>query len=103
MSWLVLLVAGLLEVVWAVGLKYANGLSRPYIFTVCAIAMFISVALLAIAMRNIPLGVAYAVWTGIGIVGTFVAGCLLAESINAMQCVSILLILVGLVGLKLSN
>jgi quaternary ammonium compound-resistance protein SugE len=103
MSWLVLLVAGLLEVVWAVGLKYANGLSRPHIFAACAVAMFISVALLAIAMRNIPLGVAYAVWTGIGIIGTFIAGSLLAESISAMQCISILLILVGLVGLKLSN
>jgi quaternary ammonium compound-resistance protein SugE len=103
MSWLFLLAAGLLEVVWAVGLKYANGLSRPYVFLVCAVAMVISVALLGIAMRNIPLGVAYAVWTGIGIVGTFIAGLVLAESISAMQCVSILLILVGLVGLKLSN
>ena len=103
MSWLFLLAAGLLEVLWAVGLKYANGLSRPHIFAACAVAMLISVALLAIAMRNIPLGVAYAVWTGIGIVGTFLVGLLLSESINATQCISILLILVGLVGLKLSN
>jgi quaternary ammonium compound-resistance protein SugE len=103
MNWLILLLAGLLEVVWAVGLKYTHGFSRlvPSVITVTgAIA---SVWLLAIAMRSLPLGTAYAVWVGIGTVGAFIAGIVLfGESAGWLRIASVMLIVAGLIGLKLS-
>ena len=101
MNWLILLVAGLLEVVWAVGLKYTEGFTRlgPSALTLAAMAG--SVGLLGLAMRTLPLGTAYAVWTGIGTVGTAVAGMLmLGEPAGALRLGCIGLIVAGIVGLK---
>ncbi|MDB7012133.1 quaternary ammonium compound efflux SMR transporter SugE [Escherichia coli] len=104
MSWIILVIAGLLEVVWAVGLKYAHGFSRltPSVITVTA--MIVSMALLAWAMKSLPVGTAYAVWTGIGAVGAAITGIvLLGESANPMRLASLALIVLGIIGLKLST
>lgn len=102
MAWLVLLAAGLFEVGWAVGLKYTDGFTRlwPTLGTVAA--MVISFTLLGLALRTLPLGTAYAVWTGIGTVGTVILGILLfAESTDVVRLGCIALIVAGIVGLKL--
>jgi quaternary ammonium compound-resistance protein SugE len=102
MSWFLLLVAGLLEVAWAVGLKYCAGFTRlwPSVFTLVSMAG--SVGLLGLALRQLPLGTAYAVWTGIGTVGTAIAGMLLlGEPAGALRLGAIALIVAGIVGLKL--
>ncbi|CDL79862.1 quaternary ammonium compound efflux SMR transporter SugE [Xenorhabdus cabanillasii] len=104
MSWLILLIAGLLEVVWAVGLKYTQGFSRlvPSLITISA--MSVSVGLLAYAMKNLPAGTAYAVWTGIGAVGTAIFGIIvLGESANFARILSLGLIIVGIIGLKFAS
>ncbi len=104
MAWLYLFVAGLMEVAWAVGLKYTEGFTRlwPSVWTLAALAL--SMALLAAALRTLPLGTAYAVWTGIGAVGTAALGiALFGESASAARLVCIGLILAGLVGLKLTS
>jgi len=104
MSWILLLIAGLLEVAWAAGLKTSEGFTRlwPSVFTlITAVGSFV---LLAIAMRQLPLGTAYAVWTGIGAVGAFVFGIVyMGEALSAARIVSAMLIVAGLVGLKLSS
>ncbi|EGF6523520.1 quaternary ammonium compound efflux SMR transporter SugE [Salmonella enterica] len=103
MSWIILLIAGLLEVVWAVGLKYTHGFSRlpPSIITITA--MVISMALLSWAMKTLPVGTAYAIWTGIGAVGAAITGILLlGESASPARLLSLGLIVVGIIGLKLS-
>ncbi len=103
MSWLVLLIAGLLEVVWAVGLKYTHGFSRLVPSVITVVAMVASMALLAWAMKTLPVGTAYAVWTGIGAVGAAIAGIvLLGESASLMRIASLVLIVVGIIGLKVS-
>lgn len=103
MSWLVLLIAGLLEVVWAVGLKYTHGFSRLVPSAITIVAMVASMALLAWAMKTLPVGTAYAVWTGIGAVGAAIAGIvLLGESASLMRIASLALIVVGIIGLKIS-
>lgn len=102
MAWLILVVAGLLETAWAVGLKYTEGLTRfwPTVFT--AAALLLSVGLLAVAVRNLPLGTAYAVWTGIGTVGTVIIGILVfGESTAVLRLLCIGAIVAGIVGLKL--
>lgn len=102
MAWVILFVAGLFEVAWAVGLKYTEGFSRfwPSVGTVAA--MVASVALLGIAVKTLPLSTAYAVWTGIGAVGAVILGIVLfQESASAPRLVCVGLILVGIVGLKL--
>ncbi len=102
--WIILVIAGLLEVVWAVGLKYTHGFSRltPSVITVTA--MIVSMALLARAMKSLPVGTAYAVWTGIGAVGAAITGIvLLGESANPMRLASLALIVLGIIGLKLST
>ncbi|MBD2783846.1 quaternary ammonium compound efflux SMR transporter SugE [Xenorhabdus sp. DI] len=104
MSWLILLIAGLLEVVWAVGLKYTHGFSRliPSLMTISA--MVVSMGLLAYAMKNLPAGTAYAVWTGIGAVGTAIFGIMvLGESANFARILSLSLIVAGIIGLKLAS
>ena len=104
MAWLYLFVAGLMEVGWAVGLKYTEGFTRlwPSVWTLAALAL--SMALLAAALRTLPLGTAYAIWTGIGAVGTAVLGiALFGESASAARLACIGLILAGLVGLKLTS
>ncbi|WP_250513506.1 quaternary ammonium compound efflux SMR transporter SugE [Caballeronia sp. INDeC2] len=104
MSWILLFIAGLLEVAWAAGLKSSDGFTRlgPSIFTIItAIGSFV---LLAIAMKQLPLGTAYAVWTGIGAVGAFVFGIVfMGEALSAARIVSAVLIVAGLVGLKISS
>ncbi len=102
MAWLVLLMAGVFEVVWAVGLKYAEGFTKPLASTVTVIGMVVSVGLLSIALKSIPLGTGYAVWTGIGAVGTALAGMMLfGESRATMRLVCMAMIVAGIVGLKL--
>ncbi|MDP9648064.1 MULTISPECIES: quaternary ammonium compound efflux SMR transporter SugE [Paraburkholderia] len=104
MSWILLFVAGLLEVAWAAGLKSSDGFTRlwPSVFTiVTAVGSFV---LLAMAMRQLPLGTAYAVWTGIGAVGAFIFGIvMMGEALTVARIASAALIVVGLVGLKLSS
>src|SRR5690606_30602772 len=99
MSWLILLLAGLFEIAWAVGLKYTDGFTRPLPTLLTVGAMVISVGLLGLAMKQLPLGTAYAVWTGIGAVGTVIAGIVLfGESLSLLRAVSVLLIICGLMG-----
>lgn len=102
MAWTVLLVAGLLEIGWAVGLKYTEGFTRLVPTLATGIALVLSMALLGIAVRTLPLGTAYAVWTGIGTVGTAVLGiALFGESAAATRLACIGLIVAGIVGLRL--
>ena len=101
MSWIYLLIAGLLEIVWAIGLKYTNGFSRlwPSVATICA--MIASFAFLAPALKSIPIGTAYAVWTGIGAAGTAIIGiAFLGESRELLRILCLALIITGVVGLK---
>ncbi|WP_175944274.1 quaternary ammonium compound efflux SMR transporter SugE [Caballeronia sp. BCC1704] len=104
MSCILLFIAGLLEVAWAAGLKSSDGFTKlgPSVFTlVTAIGSFV---LLALAMRQLPLGTAYAVWTGIGAVGAFVFGIVfMGEAVSAARIVSAVLIIAGLIGLKLTS
>lgn len=102
MSWIYLVIAGLLEVAWAVGLKYTVGFTRlwPSVFTV--VTMAASVGMLGLALRQLPLGTAYAIWTGIGTVGTAIFGMLmLGEPAGALRLLAIALIISGIVMLKL--
>ncbi|KEY59701.1 quaternary ammonium compound efflux SMR transporter SugE [Serratia sp. DD3] len=104
MAWIILIFAGLLEVVWAIGLKYTHGFSRlmPSLITLAAMAA--SMILLANAMKTLPAGTAYAVWTGIGAVGAAIMGMiLLGESASMMRILSLCLIIAGILGLKFSS
>jgi quaternary ammonium compound-resistance protein SugE len=102
MTWLILLGAGLLEVAWAVGLKYSAGFTRPLPAVLTLLAMAGSVLMLGLALRQLPLGTAYAVWTGIGTVGTAIYGiAVLGEPAGAARLVCIALIVAGILGLKL--
>jgi len=104
MSWLILLIAGLLEIGWAVGLKYTDGFTRPLPTALTVLAIALSMGLLAIAMRELPAGTAYAIWTGIGAVGTVIAGIILFnESTAILRLISVALIVAGIIGLKLSH
>jgi len=103
MSWIILFFAGLFEVGWAVGLKYTDGFSRPLPTALTIAAMAISLGLLGLAMKELPLGTAYAIWTGVGAVGTVIAGIILfGESMALVRLVSVALIVAGLIGLKVS-
>ena len=102
MAWAVLVVAGLFEIGWAVGLKYSDGFTRPWPTTLTVAAMVISMVLLGLAAKDLPIGTAYAVWTGIGAAGAFVLGILLfREPATALRILCVSLIIVGVVGLKL--
>jgi quaternary ammonium compound-resistance protein SugE len=104
MAWLNLVIAGVFEVVWAIGLKYTDGFTKlwPSIGTLAA--MVASIGFLAQALKSIPLGTGYAVWTGIGAVGTAILGILLfGESRNLFRLTSILVIVIGIVGLRLTS
>jgi quaternary ammonium compound-resistance protein SugE len=104
MAWVLLLIAGLFEIGWAIGLKYTDGFSRlwPSIGTI--VSMIISVALLSFAMRSLPVGTAYAVWTGIGAVGTVLLGIVLfGEAITVARLTCVALIVAGILGLKLAS
>ena len=103
MSWLILIIAGLLEVVWAVGLKYTHGFSRLTPSVITLVAMVASMALLSWAMKTLPVGTAYAIWTCIGAVGAAITGILLlGESASPARLISLMLIVCGIIGLKLS-
>ena len=103
MSWVILFFAGLFEVGWAVGLKYTDGFSKPLPTALTIVAMAISLGLLGLAMKELPLGTAYAIWTGVGAVGTVIAGIILfGESMALFRLASVALIISGLVGLKIS-
>jgi quaternary ammonium compound-resistance protein SugE len=104
MAWFLLIIAGLLEVAWAIGLKYTDGLTKTLPTTGTLAAMIVSVWLLGVAMKSLPVGTAYSVWVGIGAVGTVILGILLfKEPANAARLVSIGLIIAGIVGLKLAT
>ncbi len=104
MPWIILVLAGLFEVGWAIGLKYTDGFTKlwPTLGTVAA--MVISLGLLGIAMKSLPVGTAYAIWVGVGAVGTVILGIVLfQEPMNALRMVSVGLIVAGLIGLKLAS
>ncbi|MFC0168454.1 DMT family transporter [Pseudoduganella danionis] len=104
MTWIALILAGLLEVVWAVGLKYTEGFTRPLATAGTLAAMAGSVGLLGLALRGLPLGTAYAIWTGIGTVGTVIFGIVaLNEPASALRLGCIAMIIGGIVGLKLTT
>jgi quaternary ammonium compound-resistance protein SugE len=103
MAWIYLFVAGLLEIGWAIGLKYTAGFTKLVPTILTASSMVASVVLLGLAVRTLPLGTAYAVWTGIGTVGTVILGIILfAEPVTAIRIGCILLIIAGIAGLKLT-
>jgi quaternary ammonium compound-resistance protein SugE len=102
MAWTYLFIAGVLEIVWAVGLKYTEGFTKPVPSVITGVAIVASMVFLALALRTIPVGTGYAVWTGIGAVGTAILGIVLfAEPATAARLVCIGLIVAGIVGLKL--
>ena len=104
MAWIILFLAGLFETGWAIGLKYTDGFTRlwPTVWTV--FAMIISLWLLGIAVKTLPVGTAYSVWVGVGAVGTVVLGiALLGEPANLMRLISVGLIIAGIIGLKLAT
>jgi quaternary ammonium compound-resistance protein SugE len=104
MTWLILVLAGLFEMGWAIGLKYSQGFSRlgPTLWTVAA--MIISLWLLGIAMKTLPVGTAYSVWVGVGAAGTVILGMVLfGEPANLARLISVALIIAGIIGLKLAS
>ncbi|HWK70635.1 quaternary ammonium compound efflux SMR transporter SugE [Pollutimonas sp. M17] len=104
MSWLILLVAGLFETGWAIGLKYTEGFTRFWPSAGTLLAMLISVVMLGIAMKQLPVGSAYAVWVGIGAVGTVILGIVLfGDSASLPRLVSVGFIILGIIGLKLAG
>lgn len=103
-AWILLVVAGLFEVAWAVGLKYTEGFTRPWPTVLTVVAMGVSMGLLGLVARQLPIGTAYAVWTGIGVFGTAVLGMyLFGESTAALRLLCLGLILTGIAGLKLTT
>ena len=103
MSWMILFVAGLFEIAWAIGLKYTQGFTRLWPSLGTAAAMAASVVLLGLAMRELPVGTAYAVWTGVGAVGTAILGIyLFGEPASAARLACLGMIVAGIVGLKVS-
>jgi len=102
MAWAYLAVAGLFEIGWAIGLKFSDGFSRPVPSLLTVVAMGFSVWFLSIAMKTIPIGTAYAVWTGIGAIGVAVLGMVLfGESREILRLICLFLIIAGIIGLKL--
>lgn len=104
MAWIYLIVAGLFEVAWAVGLKYTDGFTRGFPTLITVAAMIVSFFFLAQAVKMLPVGTAYAIWTGIGASGTAVMGIVLfSESADPGRIISIMLIVAGIIGLKLAS
>ncbi|MCG3677798.1 quaternary ammonium compound efflux SMR transporter SugE [Aliarcobacter butzleri] len=104
MSWGILVLAGICEIFWAVGLKYTDGFTKliPSLFTI--VAMLVSFWLLSLSLKTLPLGTAYAVWVGIGTIGTVIAGIMLfGDSINIIRIISIAFIILGIIGLKITT
>ncbi|WP_028604558.1 quaternary ammonium compound efflux SMR transporter SugE [Ottowia thiooxydans] len=104
MSWIILVIAGLFEIGWAIGLKYTQGFTRLWPTVGTVTAMVISIGLLGVAMRDLPVGTAYAVWTGVGAVGTVILGIVLfGDPANAGRLICVGLIVAGILGLKLTS
>lgn len=104
MSWFILIIAGFFEIAWAIGLKYTDGFTKFWPTVATMVALVTSFVLLGVAMKSLPVGTAYAVWVGIGAVGTAVLGIILFnESTDALKLVSLVLICAGIVGLKLAH
>lgn len=104
MVWLILAAAGLLEVVWAYAMKLSDGFTRPLYTTLTVVGMAASIFLLSVSMRTLPLGTAYTIWTGIGAVGSFIAGLyFLGEPANPMRIVAAVVIVVGLIMMKAAS
>ncbi|EGR0515075.1 multidrug efflux SMR transporter [Vibrio cholerae] len=103
MAWLILFLAGICEIAWAIGLKYSEGFSKPLASVATLSALAISFVLLGIALRTLPLGVAYGIWVGIGAVGTALAAAFLfGETLTLIKLISLFLIVAGIAGLKMS-
>ncbi|AKB02830.1 SugE protein [Vibrio cholerae] len=103
MAWLILFLAGICEIAWAIGLKYSEGFSKPLASVATLSALVISFVLLGIALRTLPLGVAYGIWVGIGAVGTALAAAFLfGETLTLIKLISLFLIVAGIAGLKMS-
>ena len=103
-NWVILIIAGLFEILWAIGLKYTDGFTKltPSILTI--LSMLVSIWLLSISLKTLPLGTAYAIWVGIGTVGTVIAGIILFnDSVNLLSIISILFIILGIIGLKITT
>lgn len=104
MNWVILIVAGLFEIGWAVGLKYTEGFTRVWPTVGTVLSMLISLGLLGVAMKTLPMGTAYAIWVGVGAVGTVILGMvLLGESAHPLRLISLALIVVGIIGLKFAT
>ena len=104
MNWVILVLAGLFEIGWAIGLKYTEGFTRLWPTVGTVLAMVVSLGLLGIAMKSLPVGTAYAIWVGVGAIGTAILGVvLLGEPVNAGRILSLALILGGIIGLKLAT
>jgi quaternary ammonium compound-resistance protein SugE len=104
MNWMILVVAGLFEIGWSIGLKYTEGFTRLWPTVGTVVAMLFSLGLLGVAMKSLPVGTAYAVWVGVGAVGTAILGIILfGESASAARLFSLVLILAGIIGLKLAT
>lgn len=104
MAWLILIIAGLFEVGWAIGLKYTEGFTRLWPSVLTVLAMVISLWLLGLAMKTLPVGTAYGVWVGVGVVGTVIMGIIVFdEPVNAVRVLSLALITAGIVGLKVTT
>ena len=104
MAWIYLLLAGLFEIIWAVGLKYTEGFTRPWPTAITVSAIVVSMILLGLAVRDLPIGTAYAIWTGIGAAGAAILGIVLfAEPATALRIGSVSLIIAGVIGLKLAT
>ena len=104
MSWGILVLAGIFEIFWAISLKYTDGFTKliPSLFTI--VAMLVSFWLLSLSLKTLPLGTAYAVWVGIGTIGTVIAGIILfGDSINIIRIISIAFIILGIIGLKITT
>jgi quaternary ammonium compound-resistance protein SugE len=104
MAWIYLIIAGIFEVIWAMGLKYSHGLTKLYPSLITLGGMIISFYLLSLATKSLPIGTAYAIWTGIGALGTVLLGIILFnEPLNLLRVIFLGLILVGIIGLKLTS
>lgn len=102
MAWIYLVIAGLFEIIWAVGLKYTEGFTKLYPSTITIAAMIFSLWFLGLSLRQLPMGTAYAIWTGIGTIGTAIFGILIfSEPATALRILSLLMIVLGIFGLKL--
>ncbi|WP_392565998.1 quaternary ammonium compound efflux SMR transporter SugE [Utexia brackfieldae] len=103
MAWISLFIAGLFEIVWAIGLKYSEGFTKLIPSMITAVAMIVSFLMLSLALKTLPIGTAYAIWTGIGAVGAAIVGILVfQEPATAVRIISLTLIILGILGLKLS-